>query len=86
MKDLTEYLARKRDWLASTPGTKHANCALSLQDLTAVLDALKPRKLGPQEPRGTNRSPEEIAKMYAGIQASADEAHKEWVAILRAEA
>lgn len=86
MKDLREYLIRQRDWLATTPGRKHANVALSLKDLTAILNALEPRKLGPMEPRGTLLSQEQAAKMYEKLVSDSEKEHKNWVAILRAEA
>lgn len=65
MKDLHEYLTRQRDWLAGMAGRKHANVALSLSDLSAILAVLEPRKLGPMEPRGTRRAPEEIRKLLS---------------------
>jgi hypothetical protein len=81
MNDLRQLLQDKRDWLASTSGMKRANATLTLADLERILKALKyldaceqasaalpkiePRMLGAMEPRGTNRSPAEVARLLA---------------------
>lgn len=76
MTDLLQILQDKRDWLASTTGAKKAPASLTLSDLDRIISALQhcenkelpkiePRMLGQQEPRGTKRSPEEVAKILA---------------------
>lgn len=98
MNELRQLLQDKLGWLESTRGAKHVSVKLDANQLARIMSALReaesksdlpriePRMLGPQEPRGTNRSPEEAAKMYAEIQANAEKYAQEWVAILRAEA
>ena len=86
MKDLHEYLTRQRDWLAGMAGRKHANVALSLSDLSAILGVLEPRKPGFMEPRGKKRTPEEMAAIYAEMQKRGAVCGKEALAKLRAEA
>src|SRR5213083_1263948 len=81
MENLRQLLQDKRDWLASTSGMKRANATLTLADLERILKALKyldareqasavlpkveRRILGAMEPRGTNRSPAEVARLLA---------------------
>jgi hypothetical protein len=92
MDDLQQLLQDKRDWLASTTGMKRANATLTLADLERIIGALdeykerremvgvmpriEPRMLGAMEPRGTKRSPEEIARLLEDAYRYAEESFR----------
>jgi hypothetical protein len=70
-------LQDKRDWLDGTRDAKHAIAKLTREQLALLVRLLEPveavgslpkielRMLGAMEPRGTKRSPAEIAKLLA---------------------
>ena len=93
MEDMKDLLQRKHDWLAATPGTVQCYVRLTRELLVAILAAMTPpaglpkiesRMLSPQEPPGTRRSPEEIARLLAERYGQTEEIRKAELANMRA--
>jgi hypothetical protein len=77
MDDLRQMLQDKKDWLGGTRDAKYATAKLTREQLALLvrllepveavgsLPKIEPRMLGAMEPRGTSRSPAEVARLLA---------------------
>lgn len=92
MQELKQLLDDKLGWLVNTTGAKHVSVKLDASQLARIMNALReaenkspdlpridPRMLGQQEPRGTKRSPEEVAQRLAEMYEQTEELRRQFL-------
>jgi len=94
MEDLRNLLQEKYDWVSTTTGAKNVQVKLTCDQLAllvrllepveaaAALPKIEPRMLSPMEPRGTNRTPQEVAQRLAELYGQTPEMRKNIVSVL----